>query len=181
MYRVGIIGTGKPWRSAGATGFGMAHMHARGYRAAPDAHLVALADLNLDHARAFQEQHGGDAVYQNYREMLAKERLDIVSICTWPHLHAEMVIACAEAGVRAVHCEKPMAPSFDEAKRMVAVCEAGGTQLTFNHQRRFGAPFRAARDLLRAGARHIAAHGSDVRQSVRLGNALVRYAVLLQR
>jgi predicted dehydrogenase len=53
--------------------------------------------------------------------------------------------------------------------------------LTFNHQRRFGAPFRAARDLLRAGARHIAAHGSDVRQSVRLGNALVRYAVLLQR
>jgi UDP-N-acetylglucosamine 3-dehydrogenase len=152
MYRVGIIGTGKPWRSAGATGFGMAHMHARGYRAAPDAHLVALADLNLDHARAFQEQHGGDAVYQNYREMLAKERLDIVSICTWPHLHAEMVIACAEAGVRAVHCEKPMAPSFDEAKRMVAVCEASGTQLTFNHQRRFGAPFRAARDLLRAGA-----------------------------
>ena len=62
MYRVGIIGTGKPWRSAGATGFGMAHMHARGYRAAPDAHLAALADLNLDHARAFQEQHGGDAV-----------------------------------------------------------------------------------------------------------------------
>jgi predicted dehydrogenase len=112
MYRVGIIGTGKPWRSAGATGFGMAHMHARGYRAAPDAHLVALEDLNLDHARAFQEQHGGDAVYQNYREMLARERLDIVSICTWPHLHAEMVIACAEAGVRAVHCEKPMAPSL---------------------------------------------------------------------
>ena len=35
---------------------------------------------------------------------------------------------------------------------MVAVCEASGTQLTFNHQRRFGAPFRAARDLLRAGA-----------------------------
>ena len=34
MDRVGIIGTGKPWRSAGATGFGMAHMHARGYRAA---------------------------------------------------------------------------------------------------------------------------------------------------
>lgn len=152
MYRVGIIGTGKPWRSTGATGFGMAHRHAEGYRASPDTRLVALADINLDHARAFQQQHGGDAVYQNYRDMLAKERLDIVSICTWPHLHAEMVIACSEAGVRAIHCEKPMAPTFGEAKRMVTVCEHGGVQLTFNHQRRFGAPFRMARDLLRAGA-----------------------------
>lgn len=152
MYRVGIIGAGKPWRSAGATGFGMAHMHAEGYQASPDTHLVAVADLNLDNARAFQQRHSVAAVYQDYREMLAQERLDIVSICTWPHLHAEMVITCAESGVRAVHCEKPMAPTFGEARRMVAACEASGTQLTFNHQRRFGAPFQAARDLLRAGA-----------------------------
>lgn len=151
-YRVGIIGTGKPWRSTGATGFGMGHAHAEGYKVAPEARLVALADLSLENAQAFQERHGGDAIYQDYRDMLAKEQLDIVSICTWPHLHAEMVIACAEAGVRAVHCEKPMAPTFGEAKRMVAACEASGTQLTFNHQRRFGTPFQKARALLREGA-----------------------------
>jgi Predicted dehydrogenases and related proteins len=126
----------------------MTHMHARAYCTAPDAHLVALADLNLNHARAFQEQHSGDAAYQNYRDMLARARLDIVSICTWPHFHAEMVIACAEADMRAVHCEKPMALSFEEAKRMVTVCEASVTRSTFNHRRRFGAPFR--RNLLRA-------------------------------
>ncbi|MGB9753162.1 MAG: gfo/Idh/MocA family oxidoreductase [Roseiflexus castenholzii] len=152
MYRVGIIGAGRPWRSTGATGFGMAHMHAEGYRASSDACLVAVADLSLDNARAFQQRHSVGAVYQDYRAMLAQERLDIVSICTWPHLHAEMVIACAESGVRAVHCEKPMAPTFGEAKRMIVACEASGTQLTFNHQRRFGEPFRAARHLLRAGA-----------------------------
>lgn len=152
MYRVGIIGAGKPWRSAGATGFGMAHMHAEGYRASPDTRLVAVADIDPDNARAFQQRHGVDAMYQDYRAMLAQERLDIVSICTWPCLHAEMVVACAESGVRAIHCEKPMAPTFGEAKRMVAVCEASGAQLTFNHQRRFGAPFQKARDLLRAGA-----------------------------
>jgi predicted dehydrogenase len=152
MYRVGIIGAGKPWRSTGATGFGMAHMHAEGYRASPDTRLVAVADLNLDNARAFQQRHGVAAAYQDYRDMLAQEHLDIVSICTWTRLHADMVVACAESGVRAVHCEKPMAPTFGEAKRMVAVCEASGTQLTFNHQRRFGEPFRTARDLLRAGA-----------------------------
>ncbi|MBI1293654.1 gfo/Idh/MocA family oxidoreductase [bacterium] len=151
-YRVGIIGCGRPWKSDGATGFGMSHWHAEGYKASPDAEIAALADINLDNARSFQEQHGGDNLYADYQEMLAKASLDIVSICTWPHLHAEMVIAAAEAGVKAVHCEKPMAPTFGEAMRMVEVCEAHGVQLTFNHQRRFGPQFRAARDLLHSGA-----------------------------
>lgn len=152
VFRVGIIGCGRPWKSEGATGFGMSNYHAHGYTASPDAAIVALADLNLDNARAFQAVHGGESIYADYREMLVKERLDIVSISTWPHLHAPMVIAAAEAGVRAIHCEKPLAPSYADALRMVEACEAHGAQLTFNHQRRFGAPFIAARDLLRSGA-----------------------------
>jgi UDP-N-acetylglucosamine 3-dehydrogenase len=152
MYRVGIIGCGKPWRSEGATGFGMSHAHAEGYKASSDCKIVALADIVLDNAKAFQERHGGDNLYTNYHEMLAKEKLDIVSIATWPHLHAPMVIDCAQAGVKAIHCEKPMAPTFGEAKRMVAACEQNGVQLTFNHQRRFNEPFRKARELLKSGA-----------------------------
>ncbi len=151
-YRVGIIGCGRPWKSEGASGFGMSHFHARGYADSPYAEIVALADLELAHAKAFQERHGGDALYTDYREMLASEQLDMVSICTWPHLHAEMVIAAAEAGVKAIHCEKPMSPTWAEAKHMVGVCEERGVQLTFNHQRRFGPEFRQARDLLRSGA-----------------------------
>jgi predicted dehydrogenase len=152
IYRVGIIGCGRPRNSEGATGFGMSHAHAWGYAQSPDARLVALADLNLDNARAFQAEHGGDAVYADYREMLAHETLDIVSIATWPHLHEPMVIAAAEAGVKAIHCEKPMAPTYGEAKRMVEVCERTGAQLSFNHQRRFATAFRTARDLIRSGA-----------------------------
>lgn len=152
VYRVGIIGCGRPWKSEGATGFGMSHAHAHGYAASPDARIVALADISAENARAFQAEHGGDAIYEDYHEMLAREQLDIVSVCTWPRLHAPMVIAAAEAGVKAVHCEKPMAPTYGEARRMVEVCRARGAQLTFNHQRRFAAPFRAARELLRSGA-----------------------------
>ena len=152
IFRVGIVGCGRRLRTGGATGFGMAHSHARGYEALPDAEIVALADTSLDNARAFQDEHGGERIYQNYREMLEKEGLDIVSICTWPHLHAEMVIASAEAGVKAIHCEKPMAPTFGEAARMARACEDRGVQLTLNHQRRFGAPFRKAKELLRLGA-----------------------------
>ncbi len=152
MYKVGIIGCGKPWRSDGATGFGMSHAHAEGYKASPDCVITALADISEENARAFQERHGGDRIYTDYHEMLEKEDLDIVSISTWPHLHAPMVIAAAEAGVKAIHCEKPMAPTYGESVRMVEVCEQHGTQLTFNHQRRFGAPFRAAKRLLKEGA-----------------------------
>ncbi len=150
--RVGIIGCGRPWKSEGATGFGMSHFHARGYADAPEAEVVALSDLVLAHAQAFQERHGGDALYEDYREMLARENLDMVSICTWPHLHAEMVIAAAEADVRAIHCEKPMAPTWAEARKMASICDERGVQLTFNHQRRFGPEFRRARELLRSGA-----------------------------
>ncbi len=145
QFRVGIIGCGRPWKSQGASGFGMSNFHAQGYTASPDTTIIALADINLDNARAFQAAHGGERIYADYHEMLAQEQLDIVSICTWPHHHAPMVI-------EAIHCEKPMAPSYAEALWMVGVCESHGTQLTFNHQRRFGAPFRAVRDLLRSGA-----------------------------
>jgi predicted dehydrogenase len=152
MYRVGIIGCGRPWKSEGSTGFGMSRAHALGYAASPDTKIVALADINLENARAFQAEHGGDQLYEDYQEMLAKENLDIVSISTWPHLHASMVIDAAQAGVKAIHCEKPVAPTYGEAVRMVEVCEQQGVQLTFNHQRRFGGPYRMARTLLREGA-----------------------------
>lgn len=152
QLRVGIIGCGRPWKSDGATGFGMSHLHAKGYSDSPYSRIVALSDLVLDHARAFQSLHGGDQLYDDYREMLAREDLDIVSICTWPHLHAEMVIAAAEAGVRAIHCEKPMAPTWAEAKQMANVCEARGVQLTINHQRRFAPEFRKSGEILKSGA-----------------------------
>jgi UDP-N-acetylglucosamine 3-dehydrogenase len=149
--KAGIIGCGRPHRQLGATGSGMSHAHARGYNALPDVELVAVADIVRDNALAFQEEHGAARIYESYHEMLQNEQLDMVSICTWPHLHAPMTIDCAKAGVRAVHCEKPMATTFGDAKRMVAECEAHGTQLTFNHQRRFNAPFRKAKEMLEEG------------------------------
>lgn len=150
--RVGIIGTGRPRKTEGATGFGMSHWHARGYEAHPECRIVALADINQESAEAFRDAHGGDAtIYTDYHEMLARENLDIVSVCTWPALHTEMVVAAAAASVRAIHCEKPMAPTYGEVRRMVEACARAGVQLTFNHQRRFSAMFRRAKELLNEG------------------------------
>ena len=154
QYRVGIIGTGRPRREEGSTGFGMSHLHARGYLASGRCEIAALADIQRENAAAFRDEHGTPEtrIYEDYRQMLQEAGLDVVSITTWPHLHAEMVVAAAEAGVKAIHCEKPMAPTWGEARRMHQVCVQRGVQLTFNHQRRFEAQYRTARRLIQQGA-----------------------------
>jgi UDP-N-acetylglucosamine 3-dehydrogenase len=151
MFRVGIIGCGRPWKTKGATGAGMANRHALGYRASPDAKIVALCDLDLDAAQAFQANHGGERIYQDYQQMLAEESLDIVSVCTPVQTHAEIVIAAAKAGMKAIHCEKPMANTYGDSARMARICEERGVQLTIAHQRRFGDAFVKAKELLKAG------------------------------
>ncbi|MBN1934071.1 MAG: Gfo/Idh/MocA family oxidoreductase [Anaerolineae bacterium] len=151
-FRAGIIGCGVRRREDGSTGFGQGHVHALGYEATDDVELVAAADIKQENLDCFCDQHRIPGRYLDYKEMLARERLDIVSICVWPHLHAPMTIDAARARVKAIHCEKPMAPTWGEARAMVRVCDELGVQLTLNHQRRFGAPFRAAKKLLDDGA-----------------------------
>jgi predicted dehydrogenase len=150
-YRVGVIGAGRPWRSEGATGFGMSHAHVQGYQKTGKCQLTAVSDIKEENAQSFAERYGMENYYLDYHEMLEKANLDIVSIATWPHLHAEMVVATAAAGVKAIHCEKPMAPTWREAKAMVEACEKNGVQLTFNHQRRFLDTFQKTRELAQDG------------------------------
>ena len=153
--RVGFIGTGRKKETPDLTGFFMAYQHAAGYLGQPEkCQLVACADIVRDNAEAFAQAHGiaESGIYTDYHTMLTEARPDIVSICTWPSLHAPMVIDCAHAGVKAIHCEKPMANSWGAARLMAQECDRRGVQLTFNHQRRFGGPFMQAREVLQSGA-----------------------------
>ncbi len=151
LLRAAIIGAGRPRRTKGATGFGMAYNHAKGFEAAEDCELVAVADTRRENAEAFARDHAGVAPYESYEEMLKREKPDIVSICLWTHLHAPVAFDCMAAGVKAIHCEKPMAATFGDARRMVEAADARGVQLTFNHQMRFGQAYREAKRLLDAG------------------------------
>ena len=85
--RVGFIGTGLKTNKPGPMGFGMAHAHAAAYGALPagEVELAACCDLYRARAATFAEMYGmpAEAVYTDYHEMLAKERLDIVSVATW--------------------------------------------------------------------------------------------------
>lgn len=139
-YRVGVIGTG-----------GIARTHARGYQSL-ELKLVAGADINQASVDAFANEFGLSGKYTDFREMLAKEDLDIVSVCTWPGAHSEGTIAAAEAGVKAVLCEKPMAVSLGQADAMLEACEKSGTKLAIGHHHRFNARNTEARRLIAAGA-----------------------------
>jgi len=150
--KVAFIGTGRLTETPGAMGYAMAHMHADGYRLLDDVEMVACADIVPENAQAFADKYEFTDIYTDYNEMLTSVKPDVVSISTWPHLHAQMVLDCAAAGVPAVHCEKPMAHTFGAAKAMLAACEESGTRLTFNHQRRYGKPFYMAKELLDDGA-----------------------------
>ncbi len=149
--RAAIIGAGRPRRSPGATGFGMAYNHAEGFVAAEGCELVAVADIKRGNAEAFAEQYPSARPYEDYGEMLEREKPDIVSICLWTHLHRPAVSDCVGAGVKAIHCEKPMAATYGEARRMVEAADEAGVQLTFNHQQRFGEAFREGKRLMDEG------------------------------
>jgi UDP-N-acetylglucosamine 3-dehydrogenase len=149
--RVAFIGTGRKWKAEGATGFGMAYAHASGYKKLAGVELVACADIKKENADAFAAETGTKRAWTNYREMLRKEKPDMVSVCTWPHLHYPMVMDSIKAGVKAIHCEKPMGFTFGEAKKMTEAAAAKKVKLTFNHQRRMGTPYRKVQDMIRAG------------------------------
>ncbi|WP_254545872.1 Gfo/Idh/MocA family protein [Halomarina pelagica] len=153
-YRVAIIGTGANPEKKGRTGYAMAYRHAPGYQRLDDCELVACADIVRENAEAFADHFDipPGNVFEDYEEMLRATEPDVVSVCVPPAIHAEIVVGCAESGVpRAIHCEKPMATTWGDCKRMLEACDDEGVQLTIDNQRRFGEPFREAKDLLADG------------------------------
>jgi len=149
-----VIGTGPDPENPSGEGYAMGYQHADGYEAATDCELVACADVVPENAAAFADAYGldDDHVYEDYLEMLAEAEPDVVSVCVPPALHADLAIGCIHSGaVEGVHCEKPMAATWGEAHLMAQEADRRGVNLTFNHQRRFGEPFRRAKELLDDG------------------------------
>ncbi len=125
VYRAGLIGCG-----------GVSRSHSKGLQAARNVELVALADVYEPNLQTASEAYGVDCLYTDFREMIERERLDIVDVCTQAPQHAPVVVAAAEMGVKGILCEKPVALTLAEADRMIEVCERTGARLAINHQTR---------------------------------------------
>ncbi len=105
MIRAGFIGTGK-----------ISPVHLDVLKARKDVEIVALCDIVEAHALERQAVYGGK-VYTDYKEMLKKERLDAVWLCTPSDVREKPLLACAELGLP-VFCEKPVEHSVSHALRI---------------------------------------------------------------
>lgn len=110
--RVGIIGSG-----------GMGNAHKNALAKVEGAQLVAAADVDL--ARAEKILDGRGKAYDDFRKMLAAEKLDAAYVCTPPHAHGEIELACAEH-VGAVMVEKPVGNDLEQCREDRGRVREGG-------------------------------------------------------
>ena len=87
----------------------------------------------------------GLTVYQSLEDVLADERVQLVDICTPPHLHVQQVLKCFEAG-KHVLCEKPLALNGDDALKLSAAAKQSGKLLLVGHVLPFMSEFKYLAD-----------------------------------
>lgn len=122
--RIGIVGCGR----ISANHFGSIEKHA------VDLELVAICDTDPSVLKAHQERYGVPA-YLDLEEMLQKERLDLVALCTPSGTHPDQAALVARHHVH-VMTEKPMATRWSDGVRMVRACDEAGVRLFVVKQNR---------------------------------------------
>jgi predicted dehydrogenase len=156
-YRAGIIGLGfiggGDQVSGDRLGQRIADMdgtHREALSNHPRIQLVAGSSRDAGRRERF-ERLTGARTFGDWRQMLASQPFDIVSVASFAPSHAELVEACARRGVRVIYCEKPIATRLADAERMIAACEQAGALLVINHNRRFHPHYRELKRRIAAG------------------------------
>jgi len=145
---VAVIGAGMAGRS-----------HAAGYRTAPtlygpglpEVRLVSVADANPELAADTARRYGYQRSDSTWQAVAAADDVDVVSVVLANPLHREVVEALLAAG-KHVLCEKPLAPSVEDAEAMVAAAEAAPVQSAVGFTFRRSPAIAAVRDLVGSGA-----------------------------
>ncbi|WP_165075275.1 Gfo/Idh/MocA family protein [Paludisphaera rhizosphaerae] len=138
--RFGLIGYGA-WGSH----------HARAINSVSDARLVAVAGRSEASQERARSEQPSAKVYGDYREMLAREDLDAVSVVLPSDLHHEVGSAVLESG-RHLLLEKPMALSVEDCDRLIDLAAARGKLLAIGHELRMSSLWGKVKELVDAGA-----------------------------
>lgn len=157
-YRVGVVGlTGiaanRPSADLQAVlNIPMPSSHISSYAVLPQTHLVAVCELRTELFEQFKERWGDvfpeTRTYTDYRQMIEKENMDILSVVTSDNRHADIVVDAANAGIKGIICEKPLATTVDDCNRMIEACENNGALLSVEHTRRWGTAYHLARQAI---------------------------------
>ena len=103
---------------AGVIGLRMGRTHVEAYKAHPEVEVRAVCDADGERLEEVAETYGVPFATTDYRELLAQDDVDVVSIATPDHLHYEMAVEALRRG-KHVLCEKPMVNTEEEAKALV--------------------------------------------------------------
>jgi len=140
--RIGAIGCG---------GMGTGHLRAlMRMKDTDNLEVAAVCDVyrrNLDRAA----QLTGATPYQNHRKLLENKNIDYVLIATPEHWHAQMILDAAAAG-KQVYCEKPLAQTAEQARRVAAAVARSGVKLQVGVQGMSDDSYETANKYVKAGA-----------------------------
>jgi predicted dehydrogenase len=120
---VGCIGTGDRWNGL--------------YKGVlPHGDIVAVCDVDRKHVESGKEKAGGKAdMYDEYRKLLDRKDIDVVTIVTPDHWHTKIAIDAMRAG-KDVYCEKPLTLTIDEGKQICKVLKETGRVFQVGTQQR---------------------------------------------
>jgi D-apiose dehydrogenase len=116
-----------------------------------NAELVAVYNRTASKAQKIAEYFKVPRVYDNPEDLLSREKPDFVDIITDVDTHAYFVEMAVKHGVKYIICQKPMAPDFETAKRMVKVCEEARVKLYIHENYRWQAPVRRFKQIIDSG------------------------------
>lgn len=118
-------------------------------RAQADGEVVAVMSSSPERAAAYARENGIPAAFSSLNALLDAD-IDAVYISTTNELHLEQAVAAAKAG-KHVLCEKPLALTSGDARKILAACKAAGVVLGTNHHLRNAGAHRAMREAIAAG------------------------------
>jgi len=121
------------------------------YQAYPDTEIVAIAEYNEERRKIVGEKFGVEALYPDVQTLLKDIVPDIAAIVTPTKYFKDAVIACAEAGVKGVSIDKPMAATLSDADKMVDACESRGIVFAGGNLQRAIPEVQEAAQRIRAG------------------------------
>ena len=113
--------------------------------------LVAVYNRTLSKARKIADNFNIPRVYNKPEELFANEQLDFVDIITDVDTHSLFVEMAVAKGIRNIICQKPMAPDFKTAKRMVNLCVKAGVKFYIHENYRWQTPVRRLKQIVDSG------------------------------
>lgn len=132
MFKTGIIGCGK-----------VAHLHAKALLGASQSHFAAVYSRTLSKAQEFGSLYGAKG-YDSITDMVQKEKLDLVMVCTPHPNHKDPTLEALAAGAHVI-VEKPLASNLADCDAMITAAKKHGKKLGVISQRRFYEPVQRLR------------------------------------